>query len=502
MNLSINPAIVPFDAEAQWPEPDLSVLRPDRPTAPEMTDTEFAMVFGKWADWLKSAAEVKSAHVDYVALALLTTASAIVGNSRWAVPWDGWREPPVLWGMLIGDPSAGKSPALDAVLDPVKEIDGELSREYVNERSDWEAKDEVARIILSQWKGDAKSAISGGDTAPEKPEDADAGKPPVRRRIRITDATTEKVAELLATTWRGLLLSRDELSGWLSSMDRYSGGGDRPFWLEAHGGRSYTVDRKASPEPVVVEHMSVSILGGTQPDKLDSLLVKSDDDGLLARFLTVFPGTVPLRRPTVVMDEATPNEAFKRLRALKPAVDEHGGNRPFFIHLDEDAKSALQDFREQCRAWETDASGLMKGHIGKLPGLAVRVSLVLALLDWAIQGDGEPVTEISGAHIGRACHYVGEHLRGHAHRAYGAASVPQEIRNARRVAEIIQAKGMTAISPREVQRLDMAGLQSSSTIAPAFAVLAEADWIALTSAPTGGRPKKMYAVNPRIGEKK
>ena len=165
---------------------------------------------------------------------------------------------------------------------------------------------------------------------PAKPEDADAGAPPVRKRIRITDATTESVAEILASTWRGLLLCRDELSGWLGSMDRYNGGGDRPFWLEAFGGRSYTVDRKGRPEPIIVEHMSVSVLGGTQPDKLDTMLVKADDDGLAARFLTVFLSPVPLLRPTEALDEEFAINAFKRLHGLQPAVDDHGALRPIF----------------------------------------------------------------------------------------------------------------------------------------------------------------------------
>ena len=105
---------------------------------------------------------------------------------------------------------------------------------------------------------------------------------PIQSRIRITEATTEKIADLLAKTWRGLILQRDELSGWLLSMDRYSNGGDRPFWLEAYGGRSFTVDRKSSPDPIQVECLSVSVLGGIQPEKLSRLLVKTDDDGLLA----------------------------------------------------------------------------------------------------------------------------------------------------------------------------------------------------------------------------
>lgn len=141
-----------------------------------------------------------------------------------------------------------------------------------------------------------------------------------------------------------LLLSRDELSGWLGSMDRYNGGGDRPFWIEAHGGRTYTVDRKSLPEPITVDHLSVSILGGTQPDKLDSLLVKTDDDGLLARFLTVFPEPTPPRRPTVGIDAEKPIAAFKRLHSLQPTIDDAGNKRPLFIHLEEDARDALPSF--------------------------------------------------------------------------------------------------------------------------------------------------------------
>jgi hypothetical protein len=268
-----------------------------------MTDAEFDAVFGRWSDWIKSASEVKGAPADFVALALLSTASAIVGNTRWAVPWDGWKEPPIIWGMLVGDPSSGKSPALDAVLDPVKQIDRDLSAQYIKDRNSWQDKDEVAKLVLTKWKADAKAAIAEGDEPPEKPSAADAGAPPIRGRIRITDATTEKAADLVRDGWRGLLLSRDELSGWLASMDRYSGGGDRPFWLEAYGGRSYAVDRKNSPEPIIVDHLSIAVLGGTQLDKLDSLLVKSDDDGLLARYLVTYPAPPPLRRPTTTLDE-------------------------------------------------------------------------------------------------------------------------------------------------------------------------------------------------------
>lgn len=490
--------IAPFNPATDWPEPDTTIIRPERPSAPEMSDAEFDAVFGPWADWIRGAAEVKGAPVDFVALALLSTASAIIGNTRWAVPWDGWKEPPILWGMLVGDPSSGKSPALDAVLDPVKQIDKALSADYIAERDEWVSKDEVAKLVASKWKADAKVAIAEGDEPPEKPKEADAGSPPIRGRIRITDVTTEKVADLVRDGWRGLLLSRDELSGWLASMDRYSGGGDRPFWLEAFGGRSYAVDRKNNPEPVIVDHLSIAVLGGTQPDKLDTLLVRNDDDGLLARYLVTYPAPPPLCRPTTSMDTLTAQTAFERLRALDPITEGTGEKRPYYLYLDEPAQDALQEFRKQCREWEAEASGLMKSHIGKLPGLAVRVSTVLALLDYAKDGFS-PVTAIGAGHIGRACHYVGEHMRKHALRAYGAASMPQELRAASRVAEIIKTEGLRQISTREVQRRGLVGLQSAKEIGPAFAALQGADWIApIQQQPGPGRPAKVYAVNPRV----
>jgi uncharacterized protein DUF3987 len=493
------PEPIPFDMSAMWPDPDMTLIKPARPEPPEMPDEAFNAVFGPWAGWLRDAAEVKGTPLDYVALALLTTASACIGNARWAVPWEGWKEPPVLWAILIGDPSAGKSPALDAVLDPVKVIEGEMADTYKAARQKWEDADEIASLIQAQWKADAKKAVAESDSAPAKPEDADAGRPPVRERIRISDATVEKVAELLAASWRGLLMSRDELSGWLGSMDRYNGGGDRPFWLEAYGGRPYTVDRKSNPEPVMVDHLSVSVLGGTQPDKLDSLLVKTDDDGLLARFLTVYPAAVPLARPKARLDEARLVEGLKRLRSLQPARDEAGHQRPFFVHLTEAAGDALQEFRQQCRNWEAEAEGVFKGHIGKLPGLAVRVACVLAHLDYAASANAMMPTEIDSAHIGRACHLVGEHYRLHAFRAYGASKPTQEIEGARTIGCIIRTEGLIRFKVRDIQHRERAGLKTSRDVKTALKVLIEADWLREVRENSGGRPSITYAVNPKLG---
>lgn len=490
----------PISFKADWPMPDMSVAQPPRPSAPVLSGEDFQAVFGNWAEWIITAARVKGAPADYVAAALLATASAIIGNARWASPWQGWKEPPVLWVMLVGEPSAGKSPSLDAVLDPIKEIERALNADYKSRRADWDNQNDIAGIASTQWRADVKKATAEGLDVPKKPALADAGPPPVRERITISDVTTEKLASLMASSWRGLLLSRDELSGWLGSMDRYSGGGDRPFWLEAYGGRSYAVDRKNSPEPILIDHLSVAILGGTQPDKLARLLVKSDDDGLLARFLTIFPDPVHLSRPDRQIDSAKLQTAFERLRSLQPDIADDGNKVPIVMPFTELAAQALHEFRGECRKWEAEAIGLLKGHIGKMPGLVVRVACVLAYLDWAAVPSAPFPHQIDESHVGRACYLVGGHWRWHAFRAYGAAEPPEEIRNARKLAAILQRENTPRLSARDIQRRELSGLQTAKHVEAATAVLEQADWLRRIVEETGGRPRTIYLVNPRIWE--
>ena len=70
----------------------------------------------------------------------------------------------------------------------------------------------------------------------------------------------------------------------------------------------------------------------------------------------------------------------------------------------------LQAFREQARRWETAADGFLLSFIGKTPGLAVRLALVFAFLDWAASDEEIPPTEINAYHFGRASIFVTDYV--------------------------------------------------------------------------------------------
>ena len=250
-------------------------------------------VFGPvWGRWLLEAAESKSSPPDYVAAGLLSTASSLIGNARWATPWDGWSEPPTIWSMLIGLPSASKSPGQDAAVSPLRVVERRMRGAAERDRAEWAARAEVAKLAEDVWKASYTKALRAGKVPPEKPAAADPGPEPHLPRLAVSDVTLERLCQIIAKQPKGVLMLRDEIAGWLTNMSRYSGGDDRGFWIEAYGGRPYPVER-VSRSTGTIDRLLVTVVGGIQPDRLRSLLLKTDDDGMPARFIPFWPDPVP-----------------------------------------------------------------------------------------------------------------------------------------------------------------------------------------------------------------
>jgi hypothetical protein len=108
--------------------------------------------------------------------------------------------------------------------------------------------------------------------------------------------------------------------------------------IPRHGGRAYTVDRvKTDGVPLKIPNLSIAVTGGIQPDKLSSLLLKGDDDGLAGRFLLVWPEPIPPKRPTDYSDTSQMLTALRRISALTPSVDEFENPAPKVIVLSDAA---------------------------------------------------------------------------------------------------------------------------------------------------------------------
>lgn len=507
MDAMFDPARIAHDAiarasgeEAPWETPDLALIREGAVLAPEFPLTVFSPA---WARWIREAAEGAGAPEGFVGTALLAAAGAIIGNARWASPWHPWREPPAVNVALVGRPSSGKSPALDQVHALVAALEAEGNEDWTERQRVYKQATIATDERLKQYEAHVKHAVARGEPVPELAADCAAPEPIERHRLFSTDTTIEKAARLSKANSRGMLLIRDELAGWIGTMDRYANGasGDRAFWLQAYGGRSWTIDRARDADPVVIPSLLWSITGTIQPDRVASLLMTGDDDGLTARFLYCWPAPLPPQRPTCDADTDAALARLRRLRHISWPTEPV----PVVLPFTEEAAAALHDWRIEVAAVEAGAVGLMLSWLGKLPSLAVRLALIFQLLAWTESPEGTAEPEAIGElAIRAAIAFLRDFAIPMARRTFGAAALPQAERDARSVARWLmqQAPLPVTVNARELRRRgDGPAISDADRIETALRELEAAGWCrpAHRSA-QGGRPRKDWQVNPLLSK--
>lgn len=480
--------------------PDMSVLSAGRRTPPSIpTD-----MFGPIWPLLDELAEGAGAPVDYVALSYIAVVASLIGGKRKVQPYreSDWHEPTILWVGLVGDPSSNKSPALDRAVDTLRDMQSAYATAHNGILKGWEADCERAKFERAKWQAAVKAASDEGLATPPLPDEAMEPLNPKRHRVLVQDPTPESVADILSGNPQGTLLVRDELSGWLTSFDRYTPGG-REFWLEAFGGRPFVIDRKSSPEPVTVPFNGVSVAGGIQPEKLaDALFGRGKpDDGLVARFLWTWPDRPPYRRPRRAADRSVLEAVYSRLDGLDWGVGADGRDVAIVLPLDDDAADLFEAFERHNRDSGDDAGGLFKSFCGKLPGIVLRLAIASELSRWAYQGGPEP-TSISVATIEAVTFFVEDYAKPMALRVFGDAALPPAEKNAATLARYIQKYKLRRVNARDLRRTArLPGLKEAEPMREALALLVDANWLAEDGRRQGdspGRHSSDFTVNPAV----
>lgn len=205
------------EAAADWPEPaDLLSSAP----VPRFPADFLPGAFGEFA---ASQAFDLQAPLDFVAIPLLIAAAAAIGKDFRMAPkaHASWTERACLWGACIGHVGESKTPAFSAALAPIWPLQKKWREAFEEELKVHRAAAGRARMIKKQWEADVKAALRKGEEIPSLPEGAEPPAPPAAREMITIDATQERIALLLMHNPRGMLLFRDELSGWFSSFNQY-----------------------------------------------------------------------------------------------------------------------------------------------------------------------------------------------------------------------------------------------------------------------------------------
>jgi putative DNA primase/helicase len=509
-------ASAPPDA---WPTPQpLPSLLPEVPRLPS---TLLPRIFAAFADDLASRMQVP---LDYVAVALTIEAGSLIGRQCGIYPkrCDDWLVIPNLWGGVVGRPGLMKSPTLLQAMKPLDSLAAQALDEADARASQRALDREVLDAKLAAVKDALKKAAKDS-----KPEVLDAKTqelamlqaqmelldvPP--RRFKTNDVTIQKLGELLRDNPTGLLLYRDELSGWLSSLRQEGRDGDRDFFLETWSGDGNYIFDRVGRGSISVKGLCLSLLGGLQPGKLVQYVQAStdggvEDDGLLQRLqLLVWP----THEPTFTNIDRYPNrdarDAVYELFARLADFDAEGlgasatdyQSVPALRFTDE-AQDLFDAWREaletRIRSGEL-RSPAFESHLAKYRSLMPSLALIFHLIE-AVSG-ATTDTMVGIACARRAASWC-EFLEAHARKVY-AGVLQKDLQAAHALANKINERAITdGQTPREVYRNGWALLRGQDDVYGGLATLQRLGWLRIEERPAtdkGGRPRDVILLHPTL----
>ncbi len=492
-------------ASQEWTAP--TPLPSDHPA---VLPFDVAVLPAPFVDWVGDIALRMQVPPEFIAVPAMIAAGAVIGRKIGIRPQRStdWHETPNLWGCIIGRPGVLKSPAVQAGLKPLNDLQAVARREFSQKNIEYDASaferelraDAVKKQLKESFKLNARADVSELRLTDE-PE-------PKLRRYLVNDTSYQSLGVLLMENPNGLLTYRDELVSLMRSLDREENAEARGFYLTGWNGTDdYTFDRISRGNNLYVPSLTISMIGSTQPARIaeyasTAIRGGAGDDGLIQRFsLMVWPDGCSAwkdhdREPdSFARRQAT--ETFNRLDKITPPAvgaqqDPVQENRPF-LRFSDDALAEFQGWRydHERRLRSGDLHPAMESHLAKYRKLVP----ALALIHHLASGGTGPV----GVSSVSAARGWASYLESHAVRIY-ACALDSSSRGGRTILKHVRRGDLGDVfTARDVARKGWTALATREQVSDALDLLQELNWLRIQlvhPGPTGGRPTFAYAVNP------
>ena len=337
---------------------------------------------------------------------------------------------------MSADRRPRKTPIINAACAPFRTEDNRRWGLYIRQKEAWDALPKGERSL-----------------APE----------PTKERLIIGDTTTEAAQEAFKTSERGLLGLYDEMSGWFGSMDRYDHGNrnayDRAFWLQAYQGGPYYVDR-VQRGSAVLKNLSLTILGGIQPDLIRKVSKTASDDGLIQRLTPIIlrPAGVAVSNQQALADMESFAVLIPQLLILEPPE-----NTDHLLRFDPRAQDIQRELAEEHRLLVRGLEGFnrkLSTALGKQDALFARLCVIWHAVDHAGGAlDLPPIVSEDTAR--RVATFIQKFTRPHLSDFYEETlELPDEHERLKAVASFILSKGFKSVANRDIQ----ANVRSARTL--------------------------------------
>ncbi len=346
------------------------------PKLPPVPEFSIEMLPDDLMAWISDSAERARFRPDFAAAASMVALGSVIGRKLGIrlKQRDDWTEYANVWGALIGPPSALKSPAMRAAMRPFKALQMTADEQHHKEREKYEKKLTDLKLRKEAKKKAAMKALAKNADAVIDLEGIAEPDALIPRTYWTSDATAEKLGELLEENPNGLLVERDELSSLLATLEDERSATARGLYLSGWSGKEgYRFDR-ITRGITTLPKFALSVVGGMQPGPLSRYVRGAFSgeraDGLLQRFqLIVWPDPETFeyvdRYPDGPSRRAAA-ELFKRADNFDPdAIGSRDdfGNGPPFIRLTEAAQELfVSGIRHSCATGEPLNRAAAKAH--------------------------------------------------------------------------------------------------------------------------------------------
>jgi hypothetical protein len=306
---------------------------------------------------IKECTKVYGSHSDYWAGAFLSATALAMGNNFKLQT--RFTNSGMLWICLVGCTGNGKSEPIDFALKPFQEIDKNNFRQFKQLLKEFElnkglAKNEKAKLEL-----------------------------PVNIQYLINDFTPEAMASAHENNTHGIMISRDELSGWLNDIGRYVKSGEIQNLLTMWSGKPVCYNRVCK-DPIRINEPFVSILGGIPPGLLTELSKDNRDlSGFLPRFCFINPDYAekPKYRKSTLNAEFFISYAkyIKNILSINTLQE---------FRLSDEAESLYEKFYNMnCNRYDNEKVEYLKGVYAKLDIILLRLALIIHCSKWFCNGN-------------------------------------------------------------------------------------------------------------------
>lgn len=491
----------------RWPE--LGSLPPLCPPTESLKAEDMPPVL---RDWCIDRAERFQVPVEMVAVLIVGVLSSLVARNFTIMPLKlgEWVVFTNLWALLVAPPSSKKSLLLKEATDLITPYE---SRAYVEAQEKAHLIAAEVRIATAKAKGIERRIQSTKGEKLTQEEltklteelaqlDEQSNRKVTPLRYIVSDTTVEKLQEIIRDNPKGLLLARDELSGWFDEFTKRGRESDRSFYLKCWDGNgSQPVDRIGRGS-FPLNNLMLSIVGTIQPGRLEKhirMAIEGGEgaDGLIQRFQLTVLSEIGENWEKI---DREPNRQANE--AMRQVVDKLAGlnlEERRALRFTREAQTLFDEWYTQIergvRSREIRTKEAYQGHLGKYGKM---VPALAAIFESISTESPVRLEKVDVECLSMAIRWW-KVMQSHARKLYAAEFYTGVQEAHRLVRKVAQGNIYDGMPVRDIKRSGWEGLNNADTVETGLHILEKAGFVQVVTYREGaGRPSKVLYIRPGL----